>query len=68
MATASADAQMLSPYDVADPAVGNLDPALRIAVQQAEGTGLPVHRIRTAGGREVADIFDGYLSTLLRKS
>ena len=40
----------------------------RIAVQQAEGTGLPVHRIRTAGGREVADIFDGYLSTLLRKS
>jgi hypothetical protein len=40
----------------------------RIAVQQAEGTGLPVHRIRTAGGREVADIFDGYLTTLLRKS
>ena len=35
MATASADTQMLSPYDVADPAVGNLDPALRIAVQQA---------------------------------
>ena len=35
MATASADVPMLSPYDVADPAVGNLDPALRIAVQQA---------------------------------
>ncbi len=35
MSTASADVQMLSPYDVADPAVGNLDPALRIAVQQA---------------------------------
>ena len=35
MATASADVPMLSPYDVADPAVGTLDPALRIAVQQA---------------------------------
>ena len=35
MATASADVPTLSPYDVADPAVGNLDPALRIAVQQA---------------------------------
>jgi len=32
---ASADIQMLSPFDVADPAVGNLDPALLIAVQQA---------------------------------
>ena len=32
---ASADVQMLSPYDVANPAVGNLDPALLIAVQQA---------------------------------
>ncbi len=27
--------QMLSPYDIADPAVGNLDPALRLAVQRA---------------------------------
>jgi D-alanyl-D-alanine carboxypeptidase len=27
--------QMLSPWDVANPAVGNLDPALLIAVQQA---------------------------------
>ena len=32
---ASADVQMLSPYDVANPAVGNLEPALLIAVQQA---------------------------------
>jgi LAS superfamily LD-carboxypeptidase LdcB len=32
---ASADVQMLSPFDVANPAVGNLDPALLIAVQQA---------------------------------
>jgi len=32
---ASADVQMLSPYDVADPAVGNLDPALLLAVQRA---------------------------------
>ena len=33
----SADVQMLSPWDVANPAVGNLDPALLIAVQQAAG-------------------------------
>lgn len=33
--TASADVQMLSPFDVANPAVGNLDPALLLAVQQA---------------------------------
>lgn len=47
-----------------------LKPALpeRIAVQQAEGFGQPVHLVRTAGGREVADIFDGYLAALLRKS
>ena len=32
---ASADVQMLSPFDVANPAVGNLDPALLVAVQQA---------------------------------
>ena len=32
---ASADVQTLSPFDVANPAVGNLDPALLIAVQQA---------------------------------
>ena len=33
--TAQADIAALSPYDVADPAVGNLDPALLAAVQQA---------------------------------
>lgn len=37
----------------------------RIAVQQAEGFGQPVHLVRTPGGREVAEIFDGYLDTLL---
>ena len=36
-ATASADVQMLSPWDVANPAVGNLDPRLLAAVQQAAG-------------------------------
>jgi cellulose biosynthesis protein BcsQ len=39
----------------------------RIAMQQAEGFGQPVQTVRTAGGREVAEIFDGYLTTLLRK-
>jgi D-alanyl-D-alanine carboxypeptidase len=34
-ATASADVQMLSPWDVANPAVGNLNPRLLGAVQQA---------------------------------
>ena len=33
--TAHADAQALSPWDVGNPAVGNLQPALLIAVQQA---------------------------------
>lgn len=33
--TASADAQALSPYDVQNPAVGNLEPQLLAAVQQA---------------------------------
>lgn len=40
----------------------------RIAVQQAEGFGQPLHLVRTAGGREVAEIYDGYLTTLLRKA
>ena len=46
-----------------------LKPAIpeRIAVQQAEGAGTPVHLVRTPGGREVAEIFDQYLTTLLRK-
>ena len=35
--TANADVQALSPYDVANPAVGYLDPALLRAVQQAAG-------------------------------
>jgi len=39
----------------------------RIAVAQAEGFGTPVHEVKTPGGREVAGIFDTYLSTLLRK-
>ena len=39
----------------------------RIAVQQAEGSGRPVHLVRTSGGREVAEIYDSYLETLLRK-
>ena len=40
----------------------------RIAVQQAEGMGQPVQLVRTAGGREVAEIYDKHLSTLLRKT
>lgn len=34
-APANADVQALNPYDVQNPAVGNLDPALLFAVQQA---------------------------------
>jgi chromosome partitioning protein len=40
----------------------------RIAVQQAEGFGQPVQLVRTAGGREVAGIYDTYLTKLLRKA
>ena len=36
----------------------------RIALQQAEGSGVPVQLIRTEGGREVAAIFDAYLRAL----
>lgn len=36
--TANAEAQALSPFDVANPTVGNLDPALLAAVQQAAVT------------------------------
>ena len=39
----------------------------RIAVAQAEGYGQPVGMVKTAGGREVSDIFDGYLNALLKK-
>lgn len=38
----------------------------RIAVQQAEGSGQPVQLVRTAGGREVAEVYDAYLNKLLR--
>lgn len=38
----------------------------RIAVQQAEGYGQPVQLVKTAGGREVAEIYDAYLSKLLK--
>ena len=39
----------------------------RIAITQAEGFGSPVQEVKSAGGREVASVFDRYLSTLLRK-
>lgn len=39
----------------------------RIAVQQAEGFGQPVQLVRTAGGREVAGIYEAHLTSLLRK-
>lgn len=38
----------------------------RIAVQQAEGYGQPVQLVKTAGGREVAEIYDSYLTKLLK--
>ncbi len=38
----------------------------RIAVQQAEGYGLPIQLVKTAGGRELSDIFDTYLTRLQR--
>jgi chromosome partitioning protein len=37
----------------------------RTAVQQAQGSGIPVHAWRSAGGREVADVFDDLLDGLL---
>lgn len=39
----------------------------RIAITQAEGFGQPVGMIKTPGGREVSDIFDGYLNLILKK-
>ena len=39
----------------------------RIAVAQAEGYGQPVGMVKTPGGREVSDIFDGYLKVILKK-
>jgi hypothetical protein len=40
----------------------------RIAVQQAEGYGQPVQLVKTAGGREVAEIYETYLAKLMRMS
>ena len=40
----------------------------RIAVQQAEGHGQPVQLVKTAGGREVAEIYEAYLNKLLKMS
>jgi chromosome partitioning protein len=39
----------------------------RIAVAQAEGYGQPVGMVKTSGGREVSEIFDGYLKVILKK-
>lgn len=38
----------------------------RVAVQQAESTGTPVHALKSSGAKEIAQIFDKYLSKLLR--
>lgn len=38
----------------------------RIAIQQAEGMGVPVQKVSSAGGREVAAIFDSHLRRLMR--
>jgi chromosome partitioning protein len=45
-----------------------LRPAIpeRIALQQAEGFGKPVHTLGTAGSREVSAIFDKHLTHILR--
>lgn len=40
----------------------------RIAVQQAEGMGQPVQLVRTAGGKEVTEIYDKHLAALMRKA
>jgi len=40
----------------------------RIAVQQAEGYGQPVQLVKTAGGREVAEIYGKHLARLLRQA
>lgn len=38
----------------------------RVAVQQAESTGTPVHGLKSSGAKEIAEIFDKYLNKLLR--
>lgn len=40
----------------------------RIAITQAEGFATPVSQIKTAGGREVTEIFDTYLGKILRSA
>ena len=35
-------------------------------IEQAEGFGQPVQLVKTAGGREVADIYGTYLTKLLK--
>jgi chromosome partitioning protein len=40
----------------------------RIAMQQAEGSGQPVHQLGSSGGREIADIFDTHLKKLLKRA
>ncbi|MEY4323347.1 MAG: hypothetical protein RL410_1128 [Actinomycetota bacterium] len=39
----------------------------RVAIQQAESFGQPVQTVGTAGAREVRDLFEKHLSSLLRK-
>lgn len=45
-----------------------LKPAIpeRVAVQQAESTGQPLHEVKSSGAREVAKIFDKQLTRLLK--
>jgi len=38
----------------------------RVAVQQAESTGAPVHALKSPGAKEIAEIFDKYLTKLMR--
>lgn len=47
-----------------------LKPALpdRVAVQQAESAGEPIHRMKSSGAREISEIYDRHLAKLLRKS
>lgn len=40
----------------------------RVAVQQAESTGMPVHALKSSGAKEISQIFDKYLNKLLRKA
>lgn len=39
----------------------------RMAFQQAEGTGLPVQRVKGGGAKEVTEIFDRYLRKVMRE-